>query len=91
MEQTRQAVASGVLMGVVLAVNFIQFYQHVPIIDLLRAIRTIVDIALDQLDQMDALFSDMYSETGRPSIAPERLLCASDCNCRKGKYTSVFQ
>lgn len=25
---------------------------------------------------MDELFSDMYSDTGRPSIAPERLLHA---------------
>jgi len=43
LEQMRQAVASGVPMGVVLAVKFIQFYQHVPIIDPLRAIRTMVD------------------------------------------------
>jgi len=39
----------------------------------LRAIRRMVDTALGQMDE---LFSGMYSEIGRPSIAPERLLRA---------------
>jgi transposase len=40
----------------------------------LRAIRAIVDRALQQ---MDGDFEALYSHTGRPSIAPERLLRAS--------------
>lgn len=39
----------------------------------LRAIRKMVDVALSE---MDTLFTQMYSDTGRPSIAPERLLRA---------------
>lgn len=39
----------------------------------LRHIRRVVDQVLTELD---ALFREMYSDTGRPSIAPERLLRA---------------
>ncbi len=39
----------------------------------LRTIRHLVD---DALSSMDDLFSDSYSDMGRPSIAPERLLRA---------------
>ena len=39
----------------------------------LRAIRAMVDRALGE---MSPLFDDMYSELGRPSIAPEKLLRA---------------
>src|SRR3954470_19112468 len=39
----------------------------------LRAIRKMVDTALRE---MSPLFDDMYSELGRPSIAPEKLLRA---------------
>src|SRR5213079_2512721 len=39
----------------------------------LRAIRMMVDRALAE---MSALFDEMYSELGRPSIAPEKLLRA---------------
>src|SRR3982750_1010745 len=39
----------------------------------LRAIRGMVDSALGE---MSPLFDDMYSELGRPSIAPEKLLRA---------------
>jgi transposase len=39
----------------------------------LRAIRTMVDTALSE---MSPLFGQMYSEIGRPSIAPEKLLRA---------------
>ncbi len=40
----------------------------------LRGIRVMVDRALDR---MDADFDALYSHTGRPSIAPERLLRSS--------------
>ena len=53
--------------------SYIQLEERVPPDHPLRAIRTIVDVALSK---MDALFTGMYSETGRPSIAPERLLRA---------------
>jgi transposase len=39
----------------------------------LRKIRCLVDVALEQLEPM---FRQMYSERGRPSIAPERLIRA---------------
>src|SRR5438309_100496 len=39
----------------------------------LRAIRVMVDSALGE---MSALFDEMYSEMGRPSIPPEKLLRA---------------
>ncbi|MFL6447259.1 MAG: transposase, partial [Bryobacteraceae bacterium] len=39
----------------------------------LRAIRKMVDRALRE---MSPLFDEMYSEIGRPSIAPEKLLRA---------------
>jgi transposase len=39
----------------------------------MRRIRALVDRALEK---MDAMFEELYSETGRPSIAPERLLRA---------------
>ena len=39
----------------------------------LRAIRVMVDRALGE---MSGLFDEMYSEIGRPSIAPEKLLRA---------------
>ena len=44
-----------------------------PMTHPLRAIRMMIDVALGQ---MDALFTDLHSAIGRPSIAPERLLCA---------------
>lgn len=53
--------------------SYIQLEQRVPTDHPLRSIRKMVDIALGQ---MDGLFSGMYSEIGRPSIAPERLLRA---------------
>jgi transposase len=40
----------------------------------LRSIRKTTD---DIFKDMDGLFEKMYSETGRPSIPPERLLCAT--------------
>ena len=40
----------------------------------MRRIRELVSGALSKLDQR---FGDLYSKDGRPSIPPERLLCAS--------------
>ncbi len=53
--------------------SYIQLEERVPTGHPLRSIRTMVDVALSK---MDTLFSGMYSDTGRPSIAPERLLRA---------------
>ena len=53
--------------------SYIQLEQRVPSQHPLRAIRKMVDVALSE---MDSLFTRMYSDTGRPSIAPERLLRA---------------
>ena len=53
--------------------SYIQPEQRVPMDHPLRSIRRMVDAALVQMDE---LFSGMYSETGRPSIAPEKLLRA---------------
>ncbi|MBI3045660.1 MAG: transposase, partial [Betaproteobacteria bacterium] len=47
--------------------------DFVPVEHPLRAIREIVNVALKE---MDTLFARMYSEFGRESIAPERLLRA---------------
>src|SRR5437879_5794742 len=47
--------------------------QRVPADHPLRAIRQIVDKVLKQLSR---LFSRMYSQVGRPSIPPEKLLRA---------------
>ncbi len=53
--------------------SYIQLEQRVSSRHPLRAIRKMVDVAFVG---MDALFSDMYSDTVRPSIAPGRLLRA---------------
>jgi transposase len=47
--------------------------QRVPVNHPLRAIRQITDTVLKQLSR---LFSQIYSEVGRRSIAPEKLLRA---------------
>ncbi len=47
--------------------------QRVPADHPMRRIRAMADRALAK---MDAVFDELYSETGRPSIAPERLLRA---------------
>jgi hypothetical protein len=52
--------------------------ERVPMDHPLRAIRQISDKVLQQ---MCPLFETMYSEMGRPSIAPEKLLCALRCRC----------
>jgi transposase len=47
--------------------------QRVPADHPLRKIRTVVD---EVLEEMSRDFSRLYADTGRPSIAPERLLRA---------------
>jgi len=53
--------------------SYISPEQRVPADHPLRPIKKMVDAALRELSP---LFDAMYSERGRPSIPPERLLCA---------------
>jgi transposase len=53
--------------------SYVTMEQRIPSDHPIRLIRSMVDEALGA---MDALFSQMYSQRGRPSIAPERLLRA---------------
>ena len=53
--------------------SYVTMEQRIPAEHPLRRIRSMVDAALSG---MDADFERMYSERGRPSIAPERLLRA---------------
>ena len=53
--------------------SYISAEKRVPKEHPLRAIRTMVDVILNELSP---LFERLYSQTGRPSIAPERLLRA---------------
>jgi transposase len=53
--------------------SYVTLEQRVPADHPLRKIRLMFDLALEQLDQE---FGLLYSVTGRPSIAPERLLRA---------------
>lgn len=53
--------------------SYISAEKRVPKGHPLRAIRTMVDVILNELSP---LFGKLYSKTGRPSIAPERLLRA---------------
>jgi transposase len=54
--------------------SYVTMAQRIPADHPARAIRVLVDRALAR---MDAEFEQLYSTTGRPSIAPERLLRAS--------------
>ena len=54
--------------------SYITLAQRIPADHPVRQIRQLVDRALARLD---ADFEKLYSSTGRPSIAPERLLRAS--------------
>jgi transposase len=54
--------------------SYITLAQRIPCDHPARQIRVLVDRALERLD---AEFEKLYSETGRPSIAPERLLRAT--------------
>jgi transposase len=53
--------------------SYVTMEQRIPANHPMRGIRAMADRALET---MDAVFDDLYSETGRPSIAPERLLRA---------------
>jgi transposase len=53
--------------------SYVTMEQRIPARHPLRAIRAMVSRALER---MDALFDELYSDQGRPSIAPERLLRA---------------
>jgi transposase len=53
--------------------SYISAEKRVPKDHPLRAIRTMVDVILKD---MSPLFESLYAKTGRPSIAPERLLRA---------------
>jgi transposase len=53
--------------------SYVTMEQRIPANHPIRGIRAMVDEALRQ---MDGTFAAMYSERGRPSIAPERLLRA---------------
>jgi len=53
--------------------SYVTMEQRIPTDHGMRRIRAMVDRALAR---MDAVFDELYSETGRPSIAPERLLRA---------------
>ena len=54
--------------------SYVSIEQRIPAKHPLREIRKLVDAALKPLH---ALFADLYSHTGRPSIPPEYLLRAS--------------
>jgi transposase len=54
--------------------SYVTMAQRIPADHPARAIRAMVDRALER---MDAELERLYSHTGRPSIAPERLLRAS--------------
>ncbi len=53
--------------------SYVTMEQRIRADHPMRRIRALVDRALEK---MDAMFEELYSETGRPSIAPERLLRA---------------
>jgi transposase len=53
--------------------SYVTMEQRIPANHPMRRIRSMADRALET---MDAVFDGLYSETGRPSIAPERLLRA---------------
>jgi transposase len=53
--------------------SYLSCEARVPAEHPLRRIRVIVDAALERLD---GTFGELYSERGRPSIAPEKLIRA---------------
>jgi transposase len=53
--------------------SYVTMEQRIPANHPMCRIRSMADRALET---MDSVFDDLYSETGRPSIAPERLLRA---------------
>lgn len=53
--------------------SYVTMEQRIPVDHPMRRIRSMADAALKT---MDAAFDELYAATGRPSIAPERLLRA---------------
>jgi transposase len=53
--------------------SYVTMEQRVPVDHPLRRLRAMADRALKK---MDGIFAELYAATGRPSIAPERLLRA---------------
>ena len=53
--------------------SYVSPEQRVPAEHPLRPIKAMVDTVLSELS---AKFDDLYAKGGRPSIPPERLLCA---------------
>src|SRR5271167_3885332 len=53
--------------------SYVSLEQRIPASHPLRAIRKMVDEALAELSEQ---FDELYATTGRPSIAPEKLLRA---------------
>src|SRR5580658_10316918 len=53
--------------------SYVTLEQRIPADHPMRRIRALADRALVKID---GVFDELYSETGRPSIAPERLLRA---------------
>src|SRR3984957_17518001 len=54
--------------------SYVTLEQRIPADHPARRIRAMADRGLER---MDAAFDELYSEMGRPSIAPERLLRAT--------------
>ena len=54
--------------------SYISPEQRIPLDHPLRPLRTLVDAVLTELSPR---FSTLYAKTGRPSVAPERLLRAA--------------
>ena len=54
--------------------SYVDMEDRIPADHPLRAVRRLVD---EVLAKMSAQFAKLYSHTGRPSTAPERLLKAS--------------
>lgn len=54
--------------------SYVDLEARVPAGHPLRAMRTLVNASLAALDES---FDELYAKTGRPSIAPERLLRAA--------------
>ena len=54
--------------------SYVDLEERVPSVHPLRKIRQIVN---DALTSLDADFDALYTDFGRPSIAPERLIRAS--------------
>ena len=53
--------------------SYVALEERIPADHPLRAVRKLVDVVLARMSKE---FDGVYSEVGRPSIAPERLLWA---------------